>query len=637
VPGLQDVTRGRLLYGGDYNPEQWPPRVWAEDVRLMRDAGVNLVTVGVFAWAALQPAPDRFTFDWLDTVLGLLHDGGIGVALATPTASPPPWLGHRHPDTLPQGPDGIRRLYGSRNQYCPCAPAYRRAALAITSAVAARYAHHPALRLWHIGNEYGTTCHCGHCAARFRGWLSARYGDLDGLNAAWGTAVWSQRYGDWAEVLPPRRVQYVINPLQDLDYQRFCDDMLLECFTAERDAVRAVRPAVPVTTNFMDTYRHTDGWRWAAAEDLVSLDTYPDPNDPLAAPRAAMSKDIMRSLAGRRPWLLAEQSPGAASWRPVATPKRPGLHRLWSMQAVARGADGVLHFQWRASRQGAERSHGAMVPHAGPDSRVFREMCSLGRELAGLSDVVGAPVPADVALVLDWDAWRAVELEHQPHFAFRYVDRLLDYYLPLWRDNVTCDFAPAGGPFDGYRLVVVPNLYQVTEADAARVADYVAGGGTLVVGPFSGITDRDERVYTGGWPGPWQNLLGVRVEEHWPLPDGSLLDIASAVLGDFTATMWAEWTVARGADTVASVRGGPLHDRPMVLRNRFGAGTAWYVATLPAPEALRRLLRRVRAEAGVRPVLPDLPPDVEAVRRGDLVFLLHHDTGRVEIRREAAP
>ncbi|GAA3239457.1 beta-galactosidase [Dactylosporangium siamense] len=637
MPGLQDVTRGRLLYGGDYNPEQWPPHVWTEDVRLMRDAGVNLVTVGVFAWAALQPAPDRFTFDWLDTVLGLLHDGGIGVALATPTASPPPWLGHHHPDTLPQGPDGIRRLYGSRNQYCPCAPAYRRAALAISSLLAARYAHHPALRLWHIGNEYGTTCHCGHCAERFRGWLRDRYGDLDGLNTAWGTAVWSQRYGDWAEVLPPRRVQYVINPLQDLDYQRFCDAMLLECFTAERDAVRAVNPAVPVTTNFMDTYRHTDGWRWAAAEDLVSLDTYPDPNDPGAAVRAAMSKDIMRSLGGGRPWLLAEQSPGAASWRPVATPLRPGLHRLWSMQAVARGADGVLHFQWRASRQGAERWHGAMVPHAGPDSRVFRGVCALGRELAGLSDVVGAAVPADVALVLDWDAWRAVELDHQPHFAFRYVDRLLDYYAPLWRDNVTCDFAPAGGPFDGYRLVVVPNLYQVSAADAARVTDYVAGGGTLVVGPFSGVTDRDERVHTGGWPGPWQELLGVRVEEHWPLPDGSPLDIASPLLGDFTATRWAEWTVARGAETVAAVRGGPLHDRPMVLRNCFRAGTAWYVATLPEPDALRRLLRQVCAEAGVTPVLPDLPPDVEAVRRGDLVFLLHHDTGRVEIRREEAP
>ena len=343
-----------LYFGGDYNPEQWPPSVWPEDVRLMREAGVNLATVGVFAWSALEPEPGRYTFDWLDTVLGLLHEAGIGVALATPTASPPPWLGHRHPDTLPQSPDGVRRTYGSRNHYCPSAPAYRRAALAISDAVAARYARHPALRLWHIGNEYGTACHCEHCARGFRVWLRARYGDLDGLNAAWGTAQWSQRYSDWAQVSPPRRMQYIGNPLQDLDYQRFVDATLLECFVAERDAVRAHNPDVPVTTNFMDLYRPTDGWRWARELDLVSLDTYPDPNDPDAAMRGALNKDIMRSLGGGRPWLLMEQSPSAAGWRPIATPKRPGLNRLWSMQAVARGADGVLHFQWRASRQGAE-------------------------------------------------------------------------------------------------------------------------------------------------------------------------------------------------------------------------------------------------------------------------------------------
>ncbi|MET7400538.1 beta-galactosidase [Dactylosporangium sp. NPDC005572] len=618
------LSEGRLLFGGDYNPEQWPASVWDDDVRLMRAAGVNLVTVGVFAWAALQPDPGRFTFDWLDDVLDRLHTAGIGVALATPTASPPPWLGHRHPDTLPQGPDGVRRLYGSRNQYCPCAPAYRRAALVVTEALAARYARHPALRMWHIGNEYGTACHCDHCARRFRGWLARRYGDLDGLNAAWGTAVWSQRYGSWAEVLPPRRMQYIGNPGQELDYQRFVSDALLECFTAERDAVRAANPAVPVTTNFMDFYRHTDGWRWAAEEDFVSLDTYPDPNDPDAVLRGAMSQDLVRSLGDGRPWLLMEQSPGAASWRPVATPKRPGLNRLWSMQAVARGADGVLHFQWRASRQGAERAHGAMVPHAGPDSRVFREICELGSSLAALDGVAGTSVQADVGIVLDWDSWRAVELPHQPLDGFSYVDRLTEYYAPLWRDNVTCDFVRADGELSRYRLLLVPNLYQVTPALAGHLADYVAGGGTLVMGPFSGVADRSERVFTGGWPFGLMELFGVRVEEHWPL---SAPLAVGGELGDFEATGFAEWASARGAAVVAAARGGPLDGRPMILRH----GRAWYVATLPSAAAMRRLLRRVCAEAGVRPVLAGLPPGVEAVRRGDRVFLLDHDSLTVSV------
>ncbi|WP_433205924.1 beta-galactosidase [Dactylosporangium sp. CS-047395] len=603
----------RLLFGGDWNPEQWPPQVWAEDVRLMRAAGVNAATVGVFAWAALEPEPGQYTFGWLDTVLGLLHDGGIGVVLATPTASPPPWLGHRHPDTLPQGPDGVRRHYGSRNHYCPSAPEYRRAALAVTEALAARYAHHPALRLWHIGNEFGTTCHCGHCAARFRDWLRARYGDLDALNEAWGTSVWAQRYSQWSEILPPGTVQYVGNPAQDLDYQRFGSDLLLECFVAERDAVRAHNPAVPVTTNFMDFYRPVDGWRWAAEEDVVSLDTYPDPNDPGAAMRGAMSKDLMRSLAGG-PWLLMEQSPGAASWRPVSTPKRPGLNRLWSLQAVARGADGVLHFQWRASRQGLERAHGALLPHAGEDSRVFREACALGAELAELSAVdglIGTDVPADVAILLDWESWRAAELPHQPDAGFRYVDRLTEWYEPLWTANVTCDFAHPAADLSRYKLVLAPNLYQVTPAVAANLTAYVEGGGTFVLGPFSGVADGDERVHIGGWPGLLMDLVGVRVEEHWPLPSG-----------------WVEWAEPRGAEVVEHVRGGPLDGRPVVFRH----GRAWYVGHTPPPADLARLLARVCAEAGARPVLADLPPGVEAVRRGRVVFLLHHDDCRAEIR-----
>ncbi|WP_433076865.1 beta-galactosidase [Dactylosporangium sp. CA-052675] len=626
MPALGDATRGRLLFGGDYNPEQWPPEVWPQDVRLMRQAGVNLATVGVFAWAALEPEPGRLEFGWLDTVLGLLHDGGIGVALATPTASPPPWLGHRHPGTLPQGPDGVRRHYGSRNHYCPSAPEYRRAALAITEALADRYAAHPALRLWHIGNEYGTTCHCGHCAERFRAWLRARYGGLDALNAAWGTAVWAQRYSAWDEVTPPLAVQYVGNPTQDLDYQRFGSDLLLECYTAERDAVRARNPAVPVTTNFMDFYRPVDGWRWAAEEDFVSLDTYPDPNDPDAALRGAMSKDVMRSLGGG-PWLLMEQSPGAASWREIATPKRPGLNRLWSLQAVARGADGVLHFQWRASRQGLERAHGALLPHAGPDSRVFREACALGAALRELSDadgLLGSDVAADVAILLDWESWRAAELPHQPHAGFRYVDRLTEYYAPLWRANITCDFARPDADLSRYRLVLAPNLYQVTEPVADALRSYVDGGGTLVLGPFSGVADADERVHLGGWPGLLMDVVGVRVEEHWPL-DGPI------AVGDFTASTWAEWAEPTTAEVIASARGGPLDARPLVFRN----GRAWYLATVPEPGALARLLARVCAEAGVRPVLDGLPPGVEAVRRGNLVFLLDHGSGRVRIRAGA--
>ena len=636
MPALEDAARGRILFGGDYNPEQWPRAVWDEDVRLMREAGVNLATVGVFSWATLEPSPGAREFGWLDEVLDLLHAGGVGVALATPTASTPPWMGHRWPETLPRNPDGTVRTYGSRNAYCPSSPVYRRFADHISADLAARYSDHPALRMWHIGNEFGTVCHCDRCAERFRAWLQAKYDDLDGLNTAWGTAFWSQRYADWAEVIPPRQVQYVINPAQDLDYQRFASDLLLDGFTAERDIVRAYNPAIPVTTNFMGFYKGTDAWKWAAQEDFTSLDTYPDPNDPEAARDGAMAQDLTRSLGGGKPWLLMEQSPAGAGWRYVATPKRAGLNRLWSLQAVARGADGVLHFQWRASQQGAERSHGAMVPHAGPDSRVFREVCELGKDLGGLAEVLGTRVRADVAIIVDWDAWRAVELDHQPHGGFRYVDRIREYYTPLWKANVTVDFACPDADLGAYKLVVVPNLYQVSDAAADCLIRYVERGGRLVMGPFSGVSDPDERIRLGGYPAPFRALLGLRVEEYWPLPDEHPLEVRSELFGDFTAVSWAEWLTADTALPLAEISGGPLHGIPAILRNAYGEGAAWYVATLPESWALARLLDLVCAEARVEPVLGGLPPGVEAVRRGDLLFLLDHNDETVQIRPVSA-
>lgn len=637
MPSLHDATRGRLLFGGDYNPEQWPREVWDEDVRLMREAGVNLATVGVFSWAMLEPKPGEYDFGWLDEVLDLLHANGIGVALATPTASAPPWMHRRWPETSPQDKDRTVRTYGSRNAYCPSSKVFRRFANAISEKLADRYAHHPALRMWHIGNEFGTVCYCDSCAGAFRLWLQRKYRDLDGLNEAWGTSFWSQRYGEWDEVIPPRKVQYVINPMQDQDYQRFASDLLLEGFKAERDIVAARNPEVPVVTNFMGFFKGTDSWKWVREEDFAALDSYPDPNDPSGACWSAFSQDLTRSLGHESRgggWIMMEQSTGGVGWRPIATPKPPGLYRLWSLQAVARGADGVLQFQWRASKQGAERTHSGMLPHAGANSRVFREVCALGKELESLGEVLGTDVAADVAIVLDWDAWRAVELDHQPHDGFSYVDRIYEYYKQLWQANITCDFVPAEGDLGRYKLVLVPNLYQITDAAGRNFERYTEAGGTLVVGPFTGVTDEDERVRLGGYPASLGPLLGIRIEEYWPLEADVRLQVRSAELGAFTAGTWAEWfdPAATSADVVASIEGGPLDGQPAVLANRHGNGVAWYVATLPEPDALGRLLRRIAAEAGADPVLPDLPEGVEAVRRGEKVFLLDHRTREAEIR-----
>jgi len=600
----------------------------------MREAGVTVVTVGVFSWARLEPRPGERDFGWLDRVLDLLHAGGIGVFLATPTASPPPWLGHRWPETLPVDEAGHRLLYGARNQFCPSAPVYRERALALVRDLADRYAAHPALAAWHVGNELGPTCHCDATAGHFRRWLRDRYGSLDALNDAWGTAFWSQRYGDWEEVLPPRLAPYVRNPAQRLDFRRFTSDALLEHYLAERAVLRRLAPGVPVTTNFISLSPQVDQWTWAGEEDLVSVDLYPDPEDPGAPAAGALGCDAARSLGGGRPWALMEQAPSAVNWRRRNLAKRPGQMRLWSLQAVARGADAVCFFQWRASRAGAEKFHSGMLPHAGADTRVHREVRALGADLARLGTLAGSRVDARVAILLDWQSWWAVELEAHPRQDLALLDLVAAWYRPLWEAGIAADLAHPAGDLSGYDLVLAPNLYLAGAATAASLEAYVHAGGHLAVGFFSGVVDECDRVHAGGCPGPLRPLLGLRVEEFLPLAGGETLRCASDRLGAFTGSLWAEHVRAEGAEVIATVSGGDLDGLPVVLRNFHGDGSAWYVGTRPDEPGLDALLREVCAGAGVRPAVAGLPPGVEAVRRGDVLFLLNHGERPVDVALE---
>ncbi|MBQ1093098.1 beta-galactosidase [Streptomyces sp. B93] len=618
MPSLDDTTRGRVLFGGDYNPEQWPEETWREDVRLMRDARVNSVTVGVFSWARLEPRPGVRDFGWLDRLMDLLHEHGIGVVLATPTSAPPPWLGRLHPETLPRDADGRVEWWGGRQHFSHSSAVYRRYAAAITEDLAARYADHPALTLWHINNEYCTADHGDEAAARFRGWLRAKYGTIDALNTAWGTAFWSQRYDDWAEILPARHTHYLKNPAQVLDFRRFTSDMLLECFTAERDIVRRHTPHLPVTTNFMPLFFGQDAWRWAEEEDVVSVDLYPDPRDPVGGARdGALVQDLTRSQA-RGPWMLMEQAAGAVNWRGVNHPRPRGLNRLWSWQAVARGADAVCYFQWRQSRQGAEKFHSGMVGHAGERGRTFQEVRRLGAELERIGgEVAGRQVTADVTVLHDWHAWWAAEQDGRLSRRAGHPTLLAAWHRALWEAHLTADFAHPEHDLTGRRLVVVPQLYLLTDAAIDNLRAYVDGGGTLVCGFLTGVADEDDRVRPGGVDPRLRELFGIRVlHEWWPLEEGETVGCDG-----FRGTLWSEEIeAADDLDERIDYRGGELAGLPAVLRR----GRAWYVSTLPEPEALRALLARIAAGAGVRPVLDGLPQGVEAVRRGELLFVLNH-------------
>jgi beta-galactosidase len=637
-----------LAYGGDYNPEQWPEEVWAEDVALMREAGVTLVSAGIFSWGMCEPRPGEYEFGWLDRMLGLLHGAGIAVDLGTPTAAPPPWFLRRHPEARPVTRDGLTLGGGSRQAYCPSSPAYARAAAEITRQLALRYGAHPAVVLWHVNNEYGAPmgeCYCETSAAAFRDWLRERYGDLATLNDRWGAAFWSQRYAEWDEIDVPRTSASVVNPAQRLDFARFSSAALLACFRRERDILHELSPGVPVTTNFMaNNCKSVDYWRWAREVDVISNDNYLVAERTDAYLDLAMSADMARSLAGGGPWLLMEHSTSAVSWQPRNVAKRPGEMRRNSLAHVARGADGVLFFQWRASRFGAEKHHSAMLPHGGTGTRIWREVVGLGGELAALADVPGTRVEPDIALTWDWESWWAHELEWRPSVDLGYLERVRAWYEASWRAGLTADFAHPESDLSGYRLVVVPSLYLATPEAAGNLRRYAAGGGTLLVSCFSGIVDAWDRVYPGGYPGALRDVLGVTVEEWLPLRAGERVALSweenGAAAGG--AGSWTEAVKLAGAKPVARYADGPAAGGPAVTRYELGGGQAWYVsartdaATTAAVLAAACESAGLASPAGIAPAAGGgWPRDLEAVRRAAgerrFVMLINHGEDSAEV------
>ncbi|MGW3729712.1 beta-galactosidase, partial [Streptomyces sp. NPDC000851] len=610
----------RLAFGGDYNPEQWPETVWQEDVRLMREAGVSMVSVGIFSWALLEPEPGMYDFGWLDRLLDLLHENGIRVDLGTPTVVPPVWFYRAHPEALPVTADGTRYEFGSRGAICHSNADYRAAAANITTRLADRYGNHPALAMWHVHNEYGvpvSACYCDSCAAHFRRWLEATYETVGAVNEAWGTAFWGQRYTDFEQINPPRLTPTVGNPGQALDYKRFADVTIRENFRMERDILHRLSPGVPVTTNFMTALSQCDSldyWAWGREVDLVTNDHYLITDGRRTHVNLAMAADLTRSVAGGAPWLLLEHSTSGVNWQARNPAKAPGQMARNSLAHVARGSEGAMFFQWRQSRRGAEKFHSAMLPHGGTDTRVWREVVELGASLDTLGPIRGTRTQADVAVLWDWHSWWAQNLDWRPSEDHDARERADTFYEVLYDRHLTVDFAHPEADLSAYPLVVVPALYLMTEAAGLNLKEYVEHGGTLVVSYFSGIVDEHDAVHEGAYPGPLREVLGLTVEEFSPLLKGEKVRIAGPDGAELGADVWTEFVVPRGAETVWTYVDGLTADRPAVTRHRLGEGTAWYVSTRLGTDGLDAVLGRAAEDARIAP-RTDLPHDVEVVRR----------------------
>lgn len=626
-------TLPTLAYGGDYNPEQWPAEVWREDARLMREAGVNLVSLGIFSWAKLQPSADRFDFDWLDEVMGLLHDQGVAVNLATATASPPAWLVRAHPEMMPVTAEGAVLGHGSRQHYAPWSQAYRKHARVLVRAVAQRYATHPALVSWHINNELACHVHESfdpETIDLWRQWLEQRYADVATVNRTWNTAFWSQAYGSLDEIGAPRLGPTFLNPGMCLDWRRFCAEAFVDLVRMEAAILREVTPDIPLNTNFV-------GWhdlplinhRAIAAEiDYISWDSYPDPAGGLEQIQAnALCHDFMRSLKPGRPFILMEQGTGAVNWRAFNQPRSPGMTRALSHQALARGADGVMFFQWRQSRSGAEQFHSGMLPIqgrtlAGHEHRIWTLTKQLGDDLTRAKAVAGSTIHADVALLVDYESMWATSHGGKPT-RVDVMNEVTRHHRPLWERNVAVDLRHPEDDLTGYRLVIAPAVQLLSDNAIDNLHAFVDRGGHLAFTPFTGIGDTTTCLREGGLPGRLTDVFGVAVEE-WiavaPTHRGRVKSETDADPGPLAWTHFAELIHATTARVLARFDGGNeltdsgLDGRPALTQNAHGRGQAWYLAAQFDRPSLDQIIAHLLDAADVRGVL-DTPQGVEASLR----------------------
>lgn len=614
-----------FLHGGDYNPDQWrkwKDEIWPEDMRLAKLAGCNAMSVGIFSWVALEPEEGAYDFTWLDEVMDMLAANGMVAVLATPSGARPAWMSKKYPEVLRVTPERQRILQGGRHNHCLTSPVYREKVTAINTLLAERYKDHPALGMWHVSNEYGGECHCPLCQARFREYLKRRYGTLDALNTAYWTAFWSKTYTDWEQIESPSPLGETTAHGLVLDWKRFTTEQFVDFMNCETAPLRAITPDKLVTANLMGTYPGINYFRLADAMDVASWDSYPlwhgtDADEGVAI-RNSFLNDLTRGLKDGRPYMLMESSPSATNWAPICKLRRPGGHKLYSLQAVAHGSDTVQYFQFRKSRGSAEKFHGAIVDHEGSENtRVFREVASVGETLAKLDAVLGTTVPAKVAIVYDWENRWAIDESKGMLQENHYEAEVINHYASFWRQGINCDIIDETKSPEGYDLVVAPMLYMLRPGFAEKLKAYVEQGGTLVTTYMTGWVNENDLCFLGGFPGPLKEVLGVWCEE-----------IDALYPEDGNSTVWNGKTYAlhglcelshlRGAEALAVYGEDFYAGMPTLTRNLYGRGKAYYMATRSEQAFLDDFYASLAAELCLPRVLKgELPFGCTASRRTD--------------------
>lgn len=588
----------KILFGGDYNPEQWDKETRQKDMELLNEAGIDTVTLNVFSWANIQKSENVYDFSELDEIVDQVSSEGMNICMATSTAAHPAWMAKKYPDILRVDFDGRKRKFGFRHNSCPNSPTFKKYSVLLAKKIADRYKDRENIIAWHIGNEYGGYCYCENCEKAFRLWLKNRYGTLDKLNYAWNSKFWGHTFYDWDEIVSPNNLSEHCDGGKScfdgitLDYRRFMSDSMLQNYIDEKEAVKSVVPDAVVTTNFMMVFKDLDYKKWADHLDVIAWDSYPQRSTEPA--QVALNHDIMRGLKGGKPFMLMEQTPTNSVYLPVNSLKRPGEMRLHSYQAVAHGAETVLFFQMRQSPAGSEMYHGAVIDHSGSnETRCFKEIKAMGEELSRVGKfTLGGVTRSSVAILFDWENWWAYEEASGINDYLKYYDEILNYYRAFYEMNVSVDVIGYNDPIGGYDIVVAPLMYMVKNDIDERLRDFVKNGGTLLTTFLSAQITEDGRAIPGGFPGGLTDVAGVWNEEidmlypdecNYFIYEGKRYEakLCCSVLRPITATALCKYEEEFYKGT------------PAITRNGYGRGMVYYVGTTSEADFYRHLVKNI--------------------------------------------
>lgn len=622
----------KMYYGGDYNPEQWPEETWSSDMKLLKGAGVDILTLNVFSWAELQPAPNKYDFSRLDKIMKMAADNDMRVCLATSTAAHPAWMAKRYPDILQVDFEGRKRKFGMRHNSCPCSPTYRFYSAKLAEKLASRYKDYKNIVAWHVSNEYGADCYCERCEHDFRNWLRVRYKSLDNLNKAWNTAFWGHTFYDWDEIVAPNNLSehfgYNRTCFQGItiDYRRFQSDMTLENYKAEYKAIKRYTPEIPVTTNFMGYFMQLDYKAWAPFLDFISWDNYPAIDTEDAS--VAMWHDLMRGLKGGQSFWLMEQTPSVSNWNRYCALKRPGEMRLLSYEAVAHGADTVMFFQMRRSIGACEKFHGAIIDHVGTaETRVYKEAAVLGGELKKIGNAtLNARTNSKAAIIFDWENWWSIYYSAGPTTELNYPDEVKRYYKGFMENHIPVDLIGPEDDFSKYEVIIAPVLHMVKGDFPERIREFTEKGGTFVTTFFSGYVNESDLIDIGGYPGKLRELMGIWVEEIDALPEASEnhFDYAGK---EYPARILCDLLHTEAAVPLSVYKEDFYAGMPVITSNNYVNGRTYYVATSSNDDFYYDFVKNIAAEKRLQ-ALGDAARNIELTIRanedGTFLFALNH-------------